>query len=636
MPLRPTALGLGLLVGAASLTLVPPTSAAPPERTIAEIQGAGAASPLVGREVVTRGVVTATYPGGGLRGFVVQTAGSGGAVDLSTHRASDGLFVFLGTSTAFPALGDHVSVQGTVREYDGLTELSPGTDGSVTQLPAAAVPPTPARVFWPGTEPEREPLESMLLAPRGRYRVSDNDRLDQYAEIGLARGRRPLVQPTDVARPGAAAAAVAVVNAERRLALDDGATVSFLPAGDGDEDLPLPYLTQDRPIRVGARVRFTGRLVLDYRNQAWRLQPTRQLTGDGVPPAAFTDARPARPGRVGGTIRIASFNVLNYFTETGARFVRRGGTCSFYDDRDGNHVTVDSCGADGPRGAADRGDLRRQQAKVVHAVNALGADVVSLEEIENSARFGVRRDRALAHLVVALNAADAGGRTWSYVRSPARRPAVADEDVIRTAFVYRVARVRPVGASRILVGDPAFDEAREPLAQVFGPRGRPARERFLVVVNHFKSKGSGIDDGTGQGLANPDRVAQARSLSAFAGRVRRSTGISRVLLVGDFNAYTLEDPIRVLRTAGYVDVGSRSGAAPTYLFDGLVGSLDHVLANRAALRTVTGAATWTISSRESPAFEYSRFNYNTTRFYAPDAFRASDHDPLLVGMRTGR
>ena len=213
---------------------------------------------------------------------------------------------------------------------------------------------------------------------------------------------------------------------------------------------------------------------------------------------------------------------------------------------------------------------------------------------------------------------------------------MADEDVIRTAFVYRVARVRPVGASRILVGDPAFDDAREPLAQVFGPRGRPARERFLVVVNHFKSKGSGVDDGTGQGLANPDRVAQARSLSAFAGRVRRSTGTRRVFLVGDFNAYTLEDPIRVLRRAGYVDVGSRFGAAPTYLFDGLVGSLDHVLANRAALRTVTGAATWTINSRESPAFEYSRFNYNATRFYARDPFRASDHDPLLVGMRTGR
>jgi 5'-nucleotidase len=626
---RRVALTIGLLLVVASLTLVPQASAAPTERTIAEIQGTGASSPLVGEEVVTRGVVTARYPAGGLRGFVVQTAGSGGALDLSTHRASDGLFVFLGSSTTFPAIGDHVSVQGTVSEYDGLTEV---TASSVTRL-AAAVRPAPARVFWPASEAERESLESMLLIPRGRYRVSDTYSLNQYAEIGLARGRRPLPQPTDVARPGAAAAAVAARNAERRLALDDGASLDFLR--DANRDRPLPYLTRERPIRVGARVRFTRRLVLDYRNDAWKLQPVRQLTGDGEPPATFTNTRPARPRRVGGNVRIAGFNVLNYFTETGARFVRRGGTCTFHDDRDGNHVTVDSCGAGGPRGAADRADLRRQEAKIVRAVNSLGAHVVALQEVENSAAYAARRDRALARLVRALNA-DAGHRVWAYVRSPARRPAVADEDVIRTAFIYRLARVRPVGASRILVGDPSFEDAREPLAQVFGPRGRPARERFLVVVNHFKSKGSGVDDGTGQGLANPDRVAQAESLAAFAGRVRRSTGTRRVLLVGDFNAYTREDPVRVLRRAGYVDVGARFGAAPTYLFGGLVGSLDHVLANRAALRTVTGAATWAINSPESPAFEYSRFNYNATRFYARDPFRASDHDPLLVGMRTRR
>jgi 5'-nucleotidase len=77
-------LALSLAMGAASLTLAAPASAAPPERTIAEIQGTGATSPLVGEDVVTRGVVTATYPTGGLRGFVLQTAGSGADLDLST------------------------------------------------------------------------------------------------------------------------------------------------------------------------------------------------------------------------------------------------------------------------------------------------------------------------------------------------------------------------------------------------------------------------------------------------------------------------------------------------------------------------------------------------------------------------
>ena len=57
----------------------------------------------------------------------------------------------------------------------------------------------------------------------------------------------------------------------------------------------------------------------------------------------------------------------------------------------------------------------------------------------------------------------------------------------------------------ILVGSAAFDNAREPLAQAF-KRRRPDADGFAVIVNHFKSKGSGVDDGTGQGNANPDRI----------------------------------------------------------------------------------------------------------------------------------
>jgi len=45
---------------------------------------------------------------------------------------------------------------------------------------------------------------------------------------------------------------------------------------------------------------------------------------------------------------------------------------------------------------------------------------------------------------------------------------------------------------------------------------------------------------------------------------------------------------------------------------------------------------WNINSVESVAYEYSRFNYNATSFYAPTAFRSSDHDPLLVGFNASR
>jgi predicted extracellular nuclease len=142
-----------------------------------------------------------------------------------------------------------------------------------------------------------------------------------------------------------------------------------------------------------------------------------------------------------------------------------------------------------------------------------------------------------------------------------------------------------------------------------------------------------VDDGTGQGNANPDRVAQAEALRHFARRVAAGLHTGRVFLTGDFNSYTQEDPLQVLYAAGYTDLQSAfNGGETTYVFDGLSGSLDHVLATDLARKMVTGADVWQINAEESVAYEYSRFNYNVTQLYAPDPYRASDHDPEVVGL----
>jgi hypothetical protein len=109
---------------------------------------------------------------------------------------------------------------------------------------------------------------------------------------------------------------------------------------------------------------------------------------------------------------------------------------------------------------------------------------------------------------------------------------------------------------------------------------------------------------------------------------------SRVFLLGDFNAYTHEDPLETLYAAGYTDLGSTlNPSEQTYSFDGLEGSLDHVLANPAALAMVTGADTWQINAQEAVAYAYSRYNYNVTLlFNGSDPFAASDHDPEVVGL----
>src|SRR5690606_3131392 len=293
------------------------------------------------------------------------------------------------------------------------------------------------------------------------------------------------------------------------------------------------------------------------------------------------------------------------------------------------------------RGAANAENLERQETKIVAAIDALDADVVALMEIENSTPFGKDRDQALSDLVDALNEA-AGADEWAFVPSPSALP--DDEDVIRLAYIYQVDAAEPVGESQILLDDPAFVNAREPLAQVFQPVGGitegddAGTDDVLVVANHFKSKGSGTavlpgdeDSGDGQGAFNAWRVAQATALVGFAEDVAADAGTDKVLLAGDFNSYSQEDPLEVLKDAGYVDLGDTTGEQ-TYLFDGYVGSLDHVFASPAAAAAVTGTDVWNINSVEPIANEYSRYNYNASILYDTTPFRSSDHDPVLVGL----
>ncbi len=595
----------------------------PEPATIPEIQGTGADSPLVGTTVVTSGVVTAVYPTGGFGGYYLQTAGSGGD---AARTASDAVFVFSPSTVGQVEIGDHVRVTGEVSEYFGLTEIEVPADGlePLTE-PAEAVKPVPFTL--PASAAGREVYEGMLVRPADGFVVSDTFQLGgfgstAFGSIGLGSGG-PLVQETEVALPGTPEFDAAVAaNAARAVTLDDGqsdrtATSSL-----------VPYLTNDDPARTGAGATFQSDMIFDFRFQ-WNFQPTEPVTGPAPDVVTFgtgnTREANAAPQDVGGDLQISAFNVLNYFTTLGVGVPG----CEAFTDRAGNPLTV-SGGCDA-RGAWDEVSFDRQEAKIVAAINGLGADVVSLQEIENSAAFGQDRDVALAALVDALNE-DAGAGTWGYVPSPARLP--SSEDVIRTAFIYRTASVEPVGESVILIDHPAFHNAREPLAQEF--RALDGGWEFNAIVNHFKSKGGECGD-LPEGCFDADRTAQAQALAAFADERAAATGTEDAFLLGDFNAYSAENPMQALYDAGYTDLNNEYAGEHTYVFDGKVGSLDHVLASPSVVERdlVTGVDVWNVNSVESVLFEYSRHNYFASELFQPGTvYRASDHDPILVGLQT--
>jgi 5'-nucleotidase len=594
---------------------VPAAFAAEPDQTIAAVQGtaatqgSGGASPLVGATVTVEGIVTADHRGAsGYRGIFVQTPGSGGGTD-ATPDASDGVFVFLNNTNPAVALGDLVTVTGVVTENFGQTQLGAGNTPAVVELvtPAADVSAEkrahaaalPATVV--GTN--REALEGMLVTPTGPYKVSSSHQLFNFGTLWLNTGDLA-VKSTETTDAGPDANAVAAANRANRILLDDGYNVQVTNAAHPGTQ---PYFTADTVVRNGDTVAWPANsYVLAYGFDDWRLQPTVPINdaspAEYKPTFEHTNPRPAAPPAVGGDFSVGSFNVFNYFT------------------------TLTSQNPDA-RGADTVADFAIQKAKIVAAIGGLDADVVALQEIENSVKLGEPADEALADLVAALNAA-AGSEVWDYVRTPAALHDAAITDFITNAIIFKTDAVETVGESFTQIDEAVWDIAREPIAQTFETLS--TGKVFTVVANHFKSKsGTGAEPADGQGHFNAERVEQATSLAALVDSITADPAKSEdVFLVGDFNAYAQEDPMQVFTSAGYVDlVPANTEGQYTYSFDGELGSLDHVLATQSAAESVTGAGVWSINSPE-----WSDRGYEFDAADASSVYRSSDHDPIKVGV----
>ena len=420
------------------------------EHKISEIQGTGAVSPLVDKEVKTAGWVTASYPSGGFDGFTIQ---EGGTANLhKPGEASQAVFVYTGKNGTPADLGKCVVVTGKVGEHADSTQIGYAKyTESTNPAEDCGEKPEPITDAVPLDEETREANEHMMFQPSATYTVTNNYELNQYGSVDLVAGNEPLYQATSVVAPGAEAQTYEAGNAKKIVTLDDGATLNYFRNKDA-QNTPQPYLKTAegiKSLRAGDQVTFANPTVLSYGFEKWSLQPTSQITGDTAQkdlPISWEDSRPAEengPEEVGGSHSIASFNVLNYFTDLG----QDESGCGAYKDREGNPISANRCNV---RGAYTEEAFEDQQEKIVKAINTLDVSVLGLEEIENSSKFEQDRDAALKHLVDELNAA---GGNWKYVPSPAT--VAKNEDVIRTAFIYQPEKVEPVGESRPAPPSPA-------------------------------------------------------------------------------------------------------------------------------------------------------------------------------------
>ncbi|HEP6427575.1 ExeM/NucH family extracellular endonuclease [Burkholderia cenocepacia] len=558
---------------------------------IADIQGAGAPSPLAGQNASIEAVVTADFGGtDGFGGFFVQQAD---AQRRNQPGVSEGLFVYAPKARA--KAGDLVHVTGKVEEKYGQTQLT--LSGAIAVC-ANGQTVTPATLTLPVDSPSAfAAYEGMLVRLPQTLTVTDNYELGRYGSVMLSNGR--LRTPTSVVPPAQAQTQIDA-NARNRLILDDGsnkqnpATVPY----------PAPGLSAANTLRAGYTVRDVEG-VLEVRYGAWRVQP---LPGTAAP--AF-DARsnprtqaPARDPK--SNLRVASFNVLNYFNGNGL-----GGG---FDDPNN-------------RGAKTFQEFQRQEAKIVSALKAIDADVIGLMEIQNN---GYGELSAVRQLAAKL------GNHWRVVDPGTSR---LGGDAIAVALIYDSRKVEPVGRAATLAID---DKNRQPLAQSFRlVNGN--KQALTVAVNHLKSKNcpdaanDDLDQGDGQGCWNPTRTRAAAKVADWLAGNPTGVKSQGVLLIGDFNSYTYEDPIRALESRGYRNlVAPWIGAnAYSYVYNGEAGYLDHALATLPLASHVKAVHEWHINADEPLALQYTLAYKSAEQqktFYAADAYRSSDHDPVLIDI----
>ncbi|HDS1559261.1 endonuclease [Stenotrophomonas maltophilia] len=415
--------------------------------------------------------------------------------------------------------------------------------------------------------------------------LAGTDALERSGQLTVAFGGR-LWQPTEVAAPGTAGIEqVMADNLRRRLVLDDGSDVR--------DPGSVAYLPGNPVLRTGMLLRNVEGIVrVDAQGR-----PQLQVEGTLSLPAL---QRPAVPD-VPGSLRIAAFNLENYFNGDG---------------QGGGFPTL--------RGARTLEEHKAQVAKLVATINALDTHIAALMELEND---GYGPQSAIAELLAALNDRPHAGPDDAWVAvDPGEGPGT---NPIRVGIIYKRGAFKTLGPPLTKLDGPFAEHSRAPLAQAFQGKGAP----FMVVANHFKSKGcrdasgADADRNDGQGCWNATRVESARQLNQWVQAEAARLKVKDVVMLGDFNAYAMEDPIRTLHTLGWQDAFKVAKVEHpySYVYNGYSGRLDHALLSPSMARRLAGAAEWHSNADEQDASGYQGRN-------VPGPWRSSDHDPLLLGF----
>lgn len=627
-------------------------------------------SPIDGKTFTVSGVVTALAPRLNLDDYqgdevckgvyFIQTA------DQVTKKpaTSNGLMICNNSkeelATEF-TVGDAVEITGEVYEVYSETQLRITSSDDTIKLDNTGWQATPHLITDDITLDDIHNLyEGMLIQlANNTWYITDNYNFGRYGEIELAKGS-PLWKPTNL-YPAESHKAVAeqLKNDNSRLIIDDG--ISSQNTGDFTY---YPEFSAEHPIRVGN----TADSVIGVARYAYgkvQVIPTVDITfGEGISP------RRAPPERQESQLRVASMNVLNYFN---GLYISEGKV-----DFDESEA-IDANGNQHESRGADSAELfTRQKDKIINAITSMDADIVGLMEIEND---GFGEHSAIQDLVDGLN--DKSDREYTFVDYTGQDNGQIGTDAITTGLLYDKKTISSVGKSSIItlptqhfinVDKEKIVQAQRPsFVQTFADN--VSGTEFTIVVSHLKSKGSGcwedepenlVEDG--QEHCNSFRISAVNELGKHL-KERFNPDSDHLLLIGDFNAYTQEDPMllltnndeaqRPLKPASHLFLDGKpmgeedQELAPSfgyvnlmpytqpykktysYSYNGELGNLDHALASPAFLENIVNVQEWHINAAESNLLDYTikyKPEDKLQSLYVDNAFRSSDHDPLVIDI----
>lgn len=362
--------------------------------------------------------------------------------------------------------------------------------------------------------------------------------------------------------------------ADSMILVDDGShkTLSQSPS----------YFNQAVRLSVGQHIdSFAG--IVSFAFDKYRIIPVGQINPEGE---SLSVSVVGLPKKDDGAVRLAAVNLQNLFNGSGNG---RGFPTS--------------------RGARTHSGYQAQLARITDGLAALDADVFALSELENDG-FGSKS--AMADLLNALNKA----KPLAQYQAVRFRQSGEGDDAIRNGIVYDAKTVSPISKSRSIANDLSRQWPkrlhRPSLLQVF--RHIDSQEDFVVVANHFKSKGGGCENDTSRnrsqhGACSVERLGAAKLVEQWL----NNQSDLPVILLGDFNSDVHEPAIKALAKAGYRNE-LVSGDAYSYVHRGQKQRIDHALFNSVTEAFAVASGYWSINAGR------------------PIQSRFSDHDPVYLDL----